>query len=105
VHLREQTRDRRLPGSRVAEDPEERDQRTHLVLDGLEADEGVQLLLELGERASGLRTRELVVHPVDQRVAAARGDRDAVAKHSQATPQVLDGVHTSRDSRTGINDA
>jgi hypothetical protein len=68
-------------------------------------DEGVELRLELGERASGPRTRELVVHPVDQRVAAARGDRDAVAKHSQATPQVLDGVHTSRDSRTGINDA
>jgi hypothetical protein len=113
VHLREQTGDRRLPGSGVAEedevlrgrhlrqavlepaplDLEERDQRAHLVLHGLEADEGVELPLELRQRASGLGTGKLVVHPVDERVAAARRDRDAIAQEPQTTRDVLDGIH------------
>ncbi len=60
-------------------DLEECDQRAHLVLHGLEADERVELLLELGERTGGLGTGELVVHPIDERVAATRRDRNAVA--------------------------
>jgi isochorismate hydrolase len=72
---------------------EECDPRAHLVLDGLEADQGVELLLELAQRAGGLRTSELVVHPVDERVAAARRDRDAVAQEPQATCDALDRIH------------
>jgi hypothetical protein len=93
VHLGEQARDRRLAGAGVAEEDEvlrgrdlreavlraprlhleEGDERMHLLLDGLEADERVELRLHLPERARGLRTRaeEVADKFVDVRPAGA----------------------------------
>ena len=94
VHLREQARDGRLARARVPEEHEvlrgrhfgqvvlgarglhleEGDERSHLLLDRVQADEGVELGLELVQRGArlGLAQRvELVGQPV-RAVAAAR---------------------------------
>ena len=118
VHLGEEARDRRLAGARVAEEDEvlrgrdlrepvlrapalhleERDERADLLLHGLEADEGVELGLELlhAARRRGLAQEvELVGDPVGAAVASA--DPQAVGQHAQAVLEVVERLprHTT----------
>jgi hypothetical protein len=123
VHLREQPRDRGLPGARVAEEDEmlrgrdlrqavlealglhleEGDERAHLLLHRRQADERVQLVLELGEALLRLRLGpervEPVRDPVGRRVAA-----DVLAEllpeRSEPAGDVLERIrHDGRVSR------
>ena len=116
VHLREQARDRRLARPRVAEEDEvlrgrnlgqavlepprlhleERDQRPHLLLHSLEADERVELRLELLHRQRRQRLPETVGHPVDRVGAGALAQ--SLADHLEAALDVFERVRAhSRD--------
>jgi len=111
IHLGEQSSDRRLAGAGIAEEDQvlrrrdlrqavplplrlhlqERDERTDLILDRLEPDQGIELRLQLGQRARRLRSAELVRDPVAG-IGRARGLGQALAQDPQAAGDVLEWI-------------
>ena len=112
VHLREQARDRGLARARVAEEDEvlarrhlgeavllaarlhleEGDERVHLLLDGLEPDERVELGLQLLERRAGIRRGRQPVGDASPR-ARARPSAAAGRRGGRARRGVVERLH------------
>ena len=110
VHLSEEPRDRRLPGTGIAAEDEvlrssnlgqpvletprlhlqEGDQRSHLLLDGLEADQRIELRLQLLQWKRRQRLAQLVGDPIDR--IAARRLAEPIAYYLQAARDIVKRV-------------
>ena len=129
VHLREQPRDGRLAGAGVAEEDEvlagrglpqpvllpaalnleERDERVHLLLDGLEADEPVQLGLELAEAPFAVGSRflarrealQLLRDPLALRAAVSRSRSPSWRRARPASSRGFRGIRRLVPARGG----
>ena len=119
VHLREQSCHRRLAGPRVAEEDEvlrrrhfgqpelapprlnlqERDECPHLLLHRREADERIELRLQLLDRTGRLRARQRVADDLERLRAGADGEPIAEQSQGVARPQKLSHVEVRRSGR------